>query len=807
MEDLSRVIDDLVRRLQSARRAGWADLAPVGEALETAIAAAGAAGVDISPGDLPETVRLWPRLGEPDRQLVAARLQRIAATLCAHVAARLPAAEEPQRRVPGRAERALPEGDPLSLPVGTVRGVGEKTTRLLAARGIETVGDLLRLMPRAYEDRRQGGAIGDLRVGQPGFALGTIARASWSGFGRSRRFRLEVSDETGTLSCVWFRAHRGMQRFARGERVRVSGTPRVYQEHLEMHHPDISLIEDDEEGGPGALPIVPRYPEIEGVPRRTVWRLVRQALDLAAGAADPLPASVRAARGLPDLAAALAAVHTPAADADAESLNALRHPAQRRLIFEELFALQLALARAARDRQTQPGIRLATPGALAGRLRGLLSFTLTNAQERAVAEIAADLRRDAPMSRLLQGDVGSGKTLVALSAALFAIEAGYQAAVLAPTEVLAEQHHATMGGLAARLGLSTALVTSSLTGARRRAVREEIRSGLARLVIGTQALLYEAVEFDALGLCVVDEQHRFGVLQRAALTAKAPAGLTPHLLVMTATPIPRTLAMTVYGDLSVSLLDEKPPGREPVETRLFRGNRRGEVFDALRRAVDGGAQAYVILPLVEASEALAVRDAVRTHAELSEGALAGIPVGLLHGRMSAEEKRSALDRFHEGADRVLVCTTVVEVGVDVPAATVLVVEHADRFGLAQLHQLRGRVGRGGGKSHALLLLGEDAGPDAVARLRILTETDDGFRIAEEDLRLRGPGEILGTLQAGRPALFIADLVRDAPLLQQAREAAFALVEADPDFRDPEHVRSWEMLAARYGPLLHLLRAA
>jgi ATP-dependent DNA helicase RecG len=695
--------------------------------------------------------------------------------------------------------------DRLDRPVREVRGIGEQIASRLRARGIETVADLLRVLPRSYEDRRQGGRICDLEEGVPGFAVGTVRRAEATGLGQRRGFRMVVEDSSGGLGCVWFRAHPGLFRLAPGVRVRVSGKPRRYRGTLELIHPDVELVADEDESGPAAFPIVPRYPEIEGVPPRTLWRVIREAATHLEGATDPLPAEVRAARALPGLCESLRAVHAPAANADVEALNHFRDPAQRRLVFEELFALELALARASRVRAATVGIPLSGKGTLVSRLQAKLPFALTSAQKRALAEIVADLCRPHPMSRLLHGDVGSGKTVVALCAALVAIEEGHQVAILTPTEVLAEQHHRVMGGLAAQVGVNAALVTSALVGARRQAVREEVRSGRTRLVVGTQALLDGGVEFAALGLCIVDEQHRLGVLQRAALTAKGPGGATPHLLVMTATPIPRTLAMTLYGDLSLSVLEERPPGRQPVETRILRAAARARLYAWLRRAVEAGARAFVVTPLVESSERLDARDAVRTHAELCAGPLRGLSVGLLHGRLDPEAKALALSRFERGEDRVLVCTTVVEVGIDVPEATILVVEDAERFGLAQLHQLRGRVGRGVEKSHCFLVVGTQGAEEAWKRLKILAETEDGFRIAEEDLRLRGPGEILGTAQSGHPALMVANLLRDAEVLDEAREAAFALVARDPELHEPENRRAWDRLAARYRPILELLR--
>jgi ATP-dependent DNA helicase RecG len=780
--------------------------------------------------DWEDHVRAFARLGDGDRMLVLARLQRAVATQLAHHGSH--AAGSSRGAGPRRPARPAVEGDPLSQDVRFLRGVGDKVALRLAARGITTVGDLVRLVPRGYEDRRRGGRVADLVVSQPGFVVGTVRRVRTMYVRRTRGLRVELEDDSGaTLSLLWFAAY-GL-RLNVGERILAAGITRALKgagdrgepdtsdetgpsnepslsaapAHLGMVHPDIEPIGDDDgDDATPERPIVPRYPEIEGVPRKRVASLVRAALTFVpeAAVADPLPEDLRASQSLPSLADAFRFVHEPPLDVDADALARFRTPAQRRLVFDELFALQLALARAAQDRSREEGISFRCEGMLFEKVCGHLPFRLTAAQTRAIAEIAADMRRPLPMSRLLQGDVGSGKTLVALAAALFAIEEGRQATVLAPTEVLAEQHARVLGALASRLGVTHTLVTSALSGARRRAVRDEIASGVAKLVIGTQALLDPGVSFDALGLCVIDEQHRFGVLQRAELTEKAGA-CSPDLLVMTATPIPRTLAMTLYGDLAVSVLDEKPPGREPVHTKLYRAPKRTAVYEATRRALEAGAQAYVVAPLVDASDKMRLRAAIDLHAELAAGPFAGVSVGLLHGRMTSDEKRDALLRFARGDDRVLVCTTVVEVGVDVPGATVLVVEHAERFGLAQIHQLRGRIGRAGGRAHCFLLLGEDVGRDSAARLEILTQTDDGFRIAEADLELRGPGEILGTTQAGTPALLVADLLRDQDVLHDAREAAMKLVEKDPRFERPEHARAWELLAARYGPLLELVR--
>ena len=840
MHPLRAAADSLLQVLRDARNAPPRDLSKaLVAALDLFHEAASSSSIVLELGKSRELLGVWPRLGDTDRALVAAKLQRILATAWAQVGeGEADDARGATTAGPRRPSRQPFEGDPLGAPVESVRGVGPKGAAALRARGLETLGDLLRVLPRSYEDRRRGGRVADLTVGQPGFMVGTVKRVRTMWARRTRGLRVVVEDADGaSLTLMWFAAYK--LQFEVGEALRASGIVRTIRgdqgrgdqgrgdqgsgdegiEGLGMVHADVERLDEmpdasdasaPREGSALALPanpIVPRYPELDGVPRKRFQRILRAALDvaLAEELVDPLPAALRGEESLPPFADALRTVHAPAPDADVEALNAFRSPAHQRFIFEELFALQLALARAASGRRVEAGVALRGQGRLLEALRAALPFSFTPAQERATQEIITDLRGASPMSRLLQGDVGSGKTVVAMAAALTAIEDGCQAVILAPTEVLAEQHARVLGGLASRLGVPHTLITSALTGARRRAAREDVQSGLVKLVIGTQALLDEGVVFDALGLAVIDEQHRFGVLQRAALAAKGPAGITPHLLVMTATPIPRTLALTLYGDLSISVIDAKPPGRMPIETRLYRAGKRKAVHEALRRAVDAGAQAYAVTPLVEASDKVDLGAAIDLHQELRHGALAGVSVGLLHGRLDAAAKREALERFSRGEDRVLVCTTVVEVGVDVPAATVMVIEHAERFGLAQLHQLRGRVGRGAGQSHCFLLLGRDARADAEERLRILTETDDGFRIAEADLRLRGPGEILGTVQAGAPALVVADLLRDADVLARARARAFALVAADPALVEPENARAWSMLCARYGPLLELVR--
>jgi ATP-dependent DNA helicase RecG len=504
------------------------------------------------------------------------------------------------------------------------------------------------------------------------------------------------------------------------------------------------------------------------------------------GWADPLPQSVRQAQGLMLRSHALQEIHQPS---DQERLAAAR----RRLVFDEFLVLQLGLAQRRRQLRSAQAPVLVTSDpqpSLVARFFALLPFGLTGAQERVLAEIRQDLSRQEPMARLVQGDVGSGKTVVALAALLAAIEAGCQGALMAPTEVLAQQHFAKVADWLTQLHVSTALLTGSTPARRRRALLEDLSNGQVQLLVGTHALLEDPVDFARLGLVVVDEQHRFGVNQRNRLLAK---GLQPHLLTMTATPIPRTLALSLHGDLDVSQIDELPPGRQPVVTKVLRSSARQEAYDLIRAEVAGGQRAYVVLPLVQESEKLDLRSAVEVHEQLSTVVFPDLSVGLLHGRLSSEAKQQAIAAFADGRTQVLVSTTVVEVGVDVPAATVMVIEHAERFGLAQLHQLRGRVGRGAARS-SCLLINDSSNGQARQRLELLERSSDGFEIAEMDLRFRGPGQVLGTRQSGLPDLALASLASDGAVLEQAREVAQAITAADPDLS--QHRQLAAMLLAQ-----------
>ena len=683
----------------------------------------------------------------------------------------------------------------LALPLTVLGGVGRRRAETLAKRGLRTLADLVFLLPSRYDDRRSLVPVSSLEVGLRATFVAHVLVADFTASrarGRMMRtFEAVVGDETGTVNLKWFRGGEHIAgRVRKGATLLVTGDVRRYRFSKELLHPEIDVLDDGAgeggappEAGEGLRRIVPVYSSVEGVPPRTLRRLVESAVGCCADVVEGLlPERLVRGRRLPALSEALRAVHEPEPDAAIEEYLQRRSAAHARLVLEELFLLELGLALRRAGRAREPGISLAGGEARARAAAGALPFRLTSAQQRVVAEIEADLAKPHPMHRLLHGDVGSGKTAVAFLAAVRCAAGGYQAALMAPTELLAEQHERTLQRLAASGAESTALrialLTASLPRAEAQAVRQRLAAGDIELVVGTHALVSAEVSFARLGLAIVDEQHRFGVLQRQALVGSGPAGRVPHLLVMTATPIPRTLALSLYGDLEVSVLDELPPGRSPVTTDVLRQGEGRRVLDILRRTVAQGEQAYVVYPLVEESEKTDLRAATES-AEKIASALPGVRVDLVHGRLDASSRAEAMARFERGETQVLVSTSVIEVGVDVPNATLMIVEHAERFGLAQLHQLRGRVGRGQ-RPGTCLLLARGGTEDSEARLRALLETSDGFAIAEADLRIRGPGEFLGTRQSGRiPDLRLADLVRDAELLGVAREAADELVRTDP----------------------------
>ena len=676
-----------------------------------------------------------------------------------------------------------------SLSIQYIKRVGPRRAALFRKKGISTVEDALFFLPYAYEDRRALKAIADLEVGALETFVGSIFAAGPSRTRRGRLYQIIVGDETGRIACKWFRFKDAYfaNRFGPGQRVVVSGRVGTYGLHKELHHPDIEPLDEDDDASDwlhGGR-IVPKYSATEGLSAK----LLRSIMDnVVEGYADQVEeifsSALRDEHGLLPLSEAVKTLHRPGDEEDLEALNRGTHPAHRRIVFQELFLLALGLAR--RREATQREARSVTytgASALRRRLLDSLPFSLTGAQRRVIEEIDADLRGPHPMNRLLQGDVGCGKTVVALAAACPVLERGRQVAFMVPTEILAEQHTRTLGRLVEPLGVRMGLLTSATKGSERRGLLEAAADGSLQLVVGTHALIQEGVDFAELGLAIIDEQHRFGVLQRATLRQK---GYTPDVLVMTATPIPRTMALTVYGDLDCSVIDELPPGRGPLDTRVVSVNRRDEAHSLIRREVAEGRQAYIVYPLVEESEALDLQAATAMYEELRGGPLADVAVDLLHGRMKAEDKESVMRRFSAGETSVLVCTTVIEVGVDQPNASVMLIEHAERFGLAQLHQLRGRVGRGPYPSHCLLVAHYPLSEDARARLAVMAQTTDGFVIAEKDLELRGPGELVGTRQSGLPELRFANLVRDQQVLEEARRAAFACLADDPDLERPDH---------------------
>jgi ATP-dependent DNA helicase RecG len=660
-------------------------------------------------------------------------------------------------------------------PVTVLRGVGDSLALKLRSLGVLTTQDLLFLLPLRYEDRTRVVPLGELRAGQRAAVEGEVLLTEVIFRGR-RQMLCKIGDGSGFVTLRFFYFTTQQQTgLARGARVRCYGEARRGPNGLEMVHPEYRRV--DPAAAASEEHLTPIYPLTEGLTQGRLRLLVGLALDQSAAGdiEDWLPPSVLADSRLPSLRDALQYVHRPPADAPVELLLGGRHPAQRRLAFEELLAHQLSLKLLRRRIQSDPGWPLQSNGMLKAKLLAALPFRLTAAQQRSLLEIEADLRLGKPMLRLVQGDVGCGKTLVAALAATRAVENGRQVALMAPTELLADQHAQNFRRWFEPLGVAVALLTGRQTGKARSAVLQGIREGHAPIVVGTHALFQESVEFAALALVIVDEQHRFGVHQRLSLREKGAAGgHQPHQLIMTATPIPRTLAMTAYADLDVSVIDELPPGRTPVKTVVLAEARRDEVVQRIRSACLEGRQTYWVCPLIDESEEMPYQAAEETAAALA-AALPELGVGLVHGRMPATAKERAMRRFKDGKIQLLVATTVIEVGVDVPNATLMVIENAERMGLAQLHQLRGRVGRGAHASTCLLLYRSPLSPLARERLAVMRGTNDGFEVARRDLELRGPGELLGTRQTGLAQMRVADLLRDADLLPRVQSAAETLL--------------------------------
>jgi len=686
----------------------------------------------------------------------------------------------------------------LSDALTVLKGVGPALAKKLEKLGLLRVEDLLFLLPLRYEDRTQLIKIGALIAGARCLVSGEVLLAETAYRGR-RNLLVRVSDGSGQLTLRFFHFSRQQQaQFQSGVQVTCFGEVRRGSAGFEMIHPEYRILREGQ-GAAISDSLTPIYPATEGVQQGRLRSLTDQALQ--AMHDDPpvelLPESVTTKLGMPSLAEAIRYLHRPPPDADIEQMQAGKHPCQQRLAFEELLAHYLSLRSLRALAETADAVALLDGSEMVKGFIDDLPFTLTDAQRRVVGEILHDLSQPHPMMRLIQGDVGSGKTVVAAIACLKAISCGVQAAIMAPTEILAEQHWRNFCDWFGPLGVEPAWLSGSQKAAARRASLESIAHGRAQLIVGTHALFQEGVTFSRLALVVIDEQHRFGVHQRMALRDKGMGKQGhPHQLVMTATPIPRTLAMAAYADLDTSVIDELPPGRQPVSTIAIPDTRRGEVVERVRAACTSGQQAYWVCPLIEESEVLDYQAAEASYQALTE-ALPELRVGLVHGRMRPAEKERGMQAFKEGLIQVLVATTVIEVGVDVPNASLMIIENAERMGLSQLHQLRGRVGRGAAQSHCVLLYKPPLGRIARERLAVLRDTNDGFVVAQRDLELRGPGELLGTRQTGLPDYRVANLVRDAELMPQVQITAEALRKSSSR-RAAAIVRRWLGDAGRYG---------
>ena len=695
----------------------------------------------------------------------------------------------------------------LDTPIQYCKGIGPKRAELLKKLGIFTVEDALFYLPWRYEDRGNLKKIGRLTYGSYETVSGEVVSADVVQTKRRhvKVFELVITDRSGMLVGSWFNQPFMKKTFRPGQKVILSGIVKSnpYKSGLpQIDNPDYEIMDEEEADNlihTGRT--VPIYRTTAGLSVRYLRSMMKVIVDsCAASVQDQLPDFLTRKYRLMPSSEALSEVHFPSREKDIVVLNRGMSEAHRRLSFEELFSLELGLALKKRGVITaKKGISFKPVGQLETELRKNLPYTLTGAQERVIAEIKKDMIADRPMNRLVQGDVGCGKTIVAMIASLIAVENEYQACIMAPTEILADQHYKNISAMASRLGLVVRSLTGRMKKKEKEALLAEIESGAAQIVVGTHALIELNVKFKRLGLAVIDEQHRFGVMQRSTLTSK---GYEPDVLVMTATPIPRTLALTVYGDLDVSVIDEIPPGRNAVITKLYFESRRGEAYRFIESELRKERQGYVGYPLVEETEKSDLKAATEMAEHLQKDVFPNWKVRLLHGRMKGDEKEAVMASFKSGETRMLVSTTVIEVGVDVPNATVMVIEHPERFGLAQLHQLRGRVGRAGHQSYCILMGPRMFAEEARERLNVFVRTNDGFRIAEEDLRLRGPGEFFGTRQSGLPDLRAANIIRDADLLEKAREEAFELVQQDPELERHQSLR--ELLRRKWKGRLGLI---
>lgn len=694
-----------------------------------------------------------------------------------------------------------------------VKGVGPKLSELLAKRGVVRVEDALYFLPHRYEDRRELRCIGQLRPGYSEVFSGRVQSAEMvSTKGGRRFFEAVVADDSGSVVLKWFNCNPTFMKrvWKAGKNALLTGEVSQFGAQREVHHPDVEWLDQGQDVRDllAADPvnfgrIVPVYPLTEGLGQKVMRKVMREVVErFVPCIRELIPAALLDRLQMPALRQSLKDIHLPPVTEKLADLNEGRTAAHRSIAFDEFFFWELGLALKKRGVALEEGIAFQVKHRYTKPLAKLLPFELTGAQRRVLSEIKNDMMAPHPMHRLVQGDVGSGKTLVALMAALIAVENEYQVAIMAPTEILAEQHWHTIHRWCSELGVATVLITSGMKGKEKADALARVADGAAQIVIGTHAVIQDRVEFARLGLGIIDEQHRFGVLQRGILKKKGK-GSNPDILVMTATPIPRTLAMTLFGDLALSVIDELPPGRMPIETTVVFEVQRARVYARIRDQVHQGRQAYLVYPLVEESEKTDLKAAAMMAEHLGRDVFPDLRIGLLHGRMNPLEKEDVMASFKAGELDVLVSTTVIEVGIDVPNATVMVIEHAERFGLSQLHQLRGRVGRGAARSHCVLLTAGKLTEDGEKRLRVMESTCDGFRIAEADLEIRGPGDFLGTRQSGMPDFRVANILRDGDLLEQARQAAFGLLELDPELHADDNAPLREELLRRWGQRLEL----
>ena len=714
---------------------------------------------------------------------------------------------------------AVPENDPLRQPIQYVKGVGPRRAPLLEKLGLRTAVDILFFFPRDYEDLTDRRPYDAIEEGVLQTVQGTVVEfESRTTGGGKNLLGVLIEVDGGFVRGIWFNMPFMAKKFRAGQKVLMSGKPKSDGMYWQISHPRTVILSDDEADQPGTepAPFLPIYPLTEGLRQPDMRRITRKVVDSHASLLqETFPVEFLKSHDLAPIVDATRAIHFP------ESKEELEF-ARRRFVYQELFILQLGLAvRRERTRRLERAPELETTPVVNSRIRRLFPFELTSAQERAIEEVRTDMGSSNPMNRLLQGDVGSGKTIVAVYAMLLAVAHGRQAVLMAPTEVLARQHARTLKSLLAMSPIGERTRIAELVGglpAKRRAeVLNDILSGHAQIIVGTQAVIQESVRFHKLGLVVIDEQHKFGVRQRAALkdantdaaskTVGAPDAessrtSSPHYLVMTATPIPRSMTMTLFGDLDVSIIDELPPGRKPVQTHLVPEEKRDDWWKFFGERLREGRQGYVVVPLVEESENYDATSLQEAYEELTNGPLEAFRLGLLHGRMSSDEKDAIMADFRSGEIQVLVCTTVIEVGVDVPNATVMAIENAERFGIAQLHQLRGRIGRGSYQGICGVFSSTES-DDGQKRLKAFTSTNDGFKLAELDFEIRGPGEVLGAKQHGMPPFRIADLIRDMEILREARRDAIALVESDPGLSKEQNARLRRMVLTRYGQVLEL----